>query len=183
MAKPLPEREEWQEAMERTCLTRPACLLFSVEMRVLCGNSFCSTEARVQGCSSSGASGRSSPVLWYQFHPQIYSQLWTSKHSVLWIARALQRGQHGEFLLSCLIGGLPYPERSEAVPYVVTLGSGSWNLPCFQNRWPLTRRFTYLSPSSPENQSSKVPTCNKQAVQSTRQHSYLIPQKWHLASF
>ena len=183
MAKPLPEREEWQEAMERTCLTRPACLLFSVEMRVLCGNSFCSTEARMQGCSSSGASGRSSPVLGYQFHPQIYSQLWTSKHSVLWIARALQRGQHGEFLLSCLIGGLPYPERSEAVPYVVTLGSGSWNLPCFQNRWPLTRRFTYLSPSSPENQSSKVPTCNKQAVQSTRQHSYLIPQKWHLASF
>lgn len=71
-------------------------------------------------------------------------------------------------LVSVFSWRLCYPAQSEIFPDVVTLGSGLWNLPCFQNRWPLTRRFTYLVPPGPINQPSKVLTCNKQAIHSSR---------------
>ena len=87
-AKPLPETEGWQEAMERTCLTCPTRLLwaFSVET---------ASAAQRQGCRTArppGLVGESRLSFGIKFHPQIYSQLCTSKHSVVWIAWALQRG-------------------------------------------------------------------------------------------
>lgn len=45
--------------------------------------------------------------------------------------------------------GFHSPAQPETFPSAVTLGCGPWNLPHFQNRWPLTRRFTYLFPRWP----------------------------------
>lgn len=114
--------------MERTSLTCAACLLFSVET---------ASAAQRQGCRTAhplALVGEARLSFSISFIPK-------STHSCEHLSTQWF-GLHGlckedsmvDFLLSCLIGGLPYPERLEAVPYVVTLGSGSWNLPCFQNR-------------------------------------------------
>lgn len=120
--------------------TRSACLLFSLWKQLL--------QHRGKGCRTAliplAPSGRSSAFLGISFVPK---STHSCEHlSTQWFGLGMGFAKRTAWWIFAFMfnWGLPYPEQLKAVPYVVTLGSGSWNLPAFKTDDPLTRRFTYL---------------------------------------